>query len=281
MPVRRLSQAENSTTGRFFMRGLGLVAPRVAERLTADLFCRPRRGPVLDPGGHRFQVAPGLTAWDWGEGPTVILAHGWNGNAAQMTPFVEPLVRAGHYVIAFDQPAHGQSSGRRATVVDFAEAILTVARRVRPVRAIIAHSLGATAAALALSRGLRADSAVLLAPPAEVPHFAGAFARALGLPPARLPGVLRHLGRAAGSPLEQLDLRLLAHSLDSHALILHDPADREVPFDHGKSIARAWPGARFEAMPGAGHTRILRDREAVRRAVEFIGRAELPLARSA
>src|SRR5712691_10971637 len=176
-------RSEKSTTGRFFMRagfrGLEMVAPRAASRLAANLFCSPRRAKPAAAGGHRFEIFPGIAAWDWGEGPTVLLAHGWNGSAAQMTPLVEPLVRSGFYVVAFDQPAHGSSSGRRATAYDFAEAILAVSRRVKPVHA--------------LSRGLKAKRAVLLAPPAGVDHFVRSFAGALGL--RNTDGVLRELRR--------------------------------------------------------------------------------------
>lgn len=267
-------RSERSTTGRFFMRagfrGLEMVAPRAASRLAANLFCFPRRAKAAAMGGHRFEIFPGIAAWDWGEGPTVLLAHGWNGSAAQMTPFVEPLVRAGFYVVAFDQPAHGSSRGKRATVIDFAEAILAVARRVRPIHAVIGHSLGATAAAVALSRGLQAEHAVLLAPAAEAAYFARAFARALGL--RRTEGVLDELRRMVGGDL--LDVRLVAPALRARALLLADPADREVPYAHAAEIAEAWPGSRLEALPGAGHTRILRNSDAIRRSVAFISQGQ-------
>ncbi|MGZ5446135.1 MAG: alpha/beta hydrolase [Thermoanaerobaculia bacterium] len=48
-------------------------------------------------------------AWSWGEGPAVLLVHGWGGHAAQFQSFVEPLVRAGFRAIAFDAPSHGSS----------------------------------------------------------------------------------------------------------------------------------------------------------------------------
>ena len=265
---------KKSATGRFVlragMRALAAVAPRTADRLAADLFCAPHRGRPSGPGGHRFDVFPGIAAWDWGEGPTVLLAHGWNGNAAQMAAFVDPLVWAGFYVVAFDQPAHGSSIGRRATGFDFAEAILAVSRRVKPIHAIIGHSLGATAATLALARGLKAERAVLLAPPAEMAHFARSFAGAIGL--RRTDGVLRELRRMVGEELP--DLRLLAPALSVPALFLHDPADREVPFAQAQDLAAAWSGARLETLPGAGHSRILRNRDAILRAVAFVSRGQ-------
>ena len=273
------------------LRALGIAAAGAADHLALELFARPRQGlrPIAPeaPGlaAHRFQVvapksrlaplrraaeASTLAVWDWGEGPTVLLVHGWNGNAAQLSPFVAPLVRAGYYVVAFDQPAHGSSPGRRATVPDFAEAVLAVGRRVGPVHAIVGHSLGGTAAALALGFGLEAERLVLLAPPADVPHFGRAFASGLGLSPARTAGFMAGLTREVGGDLDALDLRRLAPSMRSRLLVLHDRDDREVPFAHGADIAKAWPEAKLEALSGLGHRRLLRDPEVIAAATAFI-----------
>jgi pimeloyl-ACP methyl ester carboxylesterase len=54
------------------------------------------------------------------------------------------------------------------------------------------------------------------------------------------------------------------------ALVMHDPEDAEVPFEHGKSIAEAWPGARLERLTGVGHRRMLRDVDLIKVATHFI-----------
>jgi pimeloyl-ACP methyl ester carboxylesterase len=283
-----------STTGRIIvtsaagaaLRLLGAVFPARADALTLDLFCKPRKQKrTLEPRapgliGHRFTVPHGdenMAVWDWGEGPTVLLVHGWNGCAAQMSHFIEPLVRAGYYVAAPDLPAHGASSGRRTNLAEFAEAIALLGRRVGPVHGVIAHSLGAAAAAIALARGLEAKQAVLLAPPSRPQPYAMAFAGALGLSPARTSALLANIDRV----VDKIDLRHLGKSQRARALVLHDPADREVPVTEGKAVAEAWPGAIFEALPGRGHTRLLHDVDAVRKAVAFVAEAEAPVAVSA
>ena len=281
-----------STTGRLIvtsavgaaLRVLGAVSPETADALTLDLFCRPQKPKrTLEPRapglvGHRFTVPFGdenIAVWDWGEGPTVLLVHGWNGCAAQMSRFIEPLVRAGYYVVAPDLPAHGASSGRRTNLFEFAEAIALLGRRVGPVHGVIAHSLGAAAAAISLARGLDVKRAVLLAPPSRPQPYAMAFADSLGLSPARASALLANIDRVAGG-MDNIDLRSLGPSQRARALVLHDPADREVPVTEGKAVAETWPGAIFEALPGRGHTRLLRDVDAVRKAVAFVAEAEAP-----
>jgi pimeloyl-ACP methyl ester carboxylesterase len=264
------------------MRLLSWMAPQRAEALALRLFATPRRpirtgDPETTLPGHRFTIEGGghrLAAWDWGRGPTVILTHGWSGHAGQMAGFVAPLVQAGYYVVAFDHPAHGQSEGKQANYLTVAAALTAVARRVGPVHAVIGHSFGCTATVLALARGLPVERVVLVAPPAESPLFARAFGRAIGLPAARVEGMVERIRVAVGGDLAALDARQLARRLTTPALIVHDPADREVPFAHAEAIAAAWPGARLHPVSGLGHYRLLRDPAVIERAVEFVQQDE-------
>lgn len=287
MPAPAVVPISNkSTNGRFWLallraelRVLGRLAPALADRRAAALFGTPhRRGAPPTPGtpgllAKRLNVQSAgeqLAVWSWGEGPTVLLAHGWNGNAAQLSSFIRPLVEAGFRVVAYDQPAHGHSSGRRTTVLKMAEALKAVARAVGPLHAVVAHSLGATATAVGLFDNLEAERAVLIAPPASAPYFARKMASALGLSVERTEGMLAEVQRNVGVHLESLDVRRFASWLRQPALILHDVADREVPFEQGRDIAEAWPNARFVPLERLGHTRPLSDPAVVRMALDFL-----------
>ena len=277
---------KKSTNGRLWravlrweFRLLGRFAPALSDKRAVALFSTPQRVRLAAKPGtpgllaRPFRVLSGpfqLAAWSWGEGPTVVLVHGWNGSAAQMSSFIQPLVEAGFRVVAFDQPAHGHSSGRRTTVLEMAEALQSVARAVGPLHAVVAHSLGATATSLALFDNLPAQRAVLFAPPAAPPHFARRLATALSLSAERTEGMLAELQRSVGVHLESLDIRRLAAWLRQPALLFHDVADREVPFAQGQAIAEAWPKARFIPLERMGHIRPLSDAGVVRTAVAFL-----------
>ncbi len=270
------------TNGRFQvlragLRVLSAVAPPLAEQLAMNLFYRPqrRRVPPEVPGAepHAWRVktrAGDLAVWDYGRGPTVLLVHGWSGAAGQWSPFIGPLLRAGHNAIALDLPAHGLSDGDRTNLQEIVHAIVDTAARVAPIRAVVAHSLGATATTLALAQGLRAERAVLIAPAArDVQGYVHAFAQQLGLPPAREPGLVARMRRKFGD-LDRFDARKAAARLSTPALVFHDVDDAQVPFAEGESLARAWPGARLTALRGRGHNRPLTDPDVVREALTFI-----------
>jgi pimeloyl-ACP methyl ester carboxylesterase len=266
---------------------LSLATPALVERAALKRFATPPTtlpAPPAIEGVHQFWVDGDhgrICTYDWGtRGPTILLAHGWGGTAAQLSRFVRPLLAAGFHVVAFDQPAHGASAGRQATVVDFARATAAVAAKLDHVHGVIAHSLGATGAALALDHGLAAERLALLAPPVEMPFFARAFGASLGLPPPRVDGMLRRISRSVGG-FERLDLRRRAPAFTSAALIVHDVRDREVPYDQAVALALAWPAARLRTVERLGHRRLLADAGVIRAAIDFMRADEAGLRRSA
>jgi pimeloyl-ACP methyl ester carboxylesterase len=217
-----------------------------------------------------------ISTWRWGpratddEQPAVLLAHGWGGNAAQLRGFVFHLAGAGFRVIAYDQPAHGLSEGTLTGLPDFAGALREVALRSGGVRAIIGHSLGGTAAAYALSKGLPAERIVLVSPPADIVAYSRRFARWHSVPE-RVRGAMQSaIEERYGVSWSDLDVARLAPRLNAKALVIHDEGDRMVPWTQGEKFARLWPGARLMSTSGLGHNRILQAEPVWRAAVDFI-----------
>jgi pimeloyl-ACP methyl ester carboxylesterase len=170
-----------------------------------------------------------------------------------MSHFIGPLVRAGYNAVVLDLPAHGQSGGEQTTLPEMATAIAEVAEKVKPVEAIVAHSLGATASLLAHARGLPLKKLALIAPPSNVPFYVHGFVKRLGLPYDLGQGMLERLRRRFGD-LEQFNVLRAAPDLTAQGLVLHAVGDREVPFEQGEAIAQAWPGAQLEVLTRGGPT---------------------------
>lgn len=260
---------------RLALAALGSVAPSLAARAGERLFLSPRRHAVRGrrdrlAGAETFLVRAGgevLRAWRLGEGPAVLLVHGWSGRADQLVPFVEPLRAAGCAPVLFDAPAHGASSGRLTSGIGFAEAIAGVAAAVGA-RAAIAHSLGGAGLAWAVANGLALDAAVLVAPPRGPVEFFHRFCDALRLPAGVRDATRARLQRRLGIAMEEFDLARRVGT--TPLLVFHDRDDREVPWSDGHAIARAWPGAALVSTRGLGHRRILRDEAVAARASAFV-----------
>jgi pimeloyl-ACP methyl ester carboxylesterase len=289
MFAQSLSHSRNSTTGRShepwtprLLRAaaklLAATAPGVTSALAERLFLTPpgssRRAASPDAldAAEPFEVtAAGVTVrgWRFGDGPAVLLVHGWGGRAGQLLPLAEPLRAAGCSLVTFDGPAHGRSSGRLASVVHFAAAIQAVAARTAP-RAVIAHSMGAAASALAIAGGLPLDAAVFVGPARSPEPFFALFCEALRLPQDVQAAARRRLEARLGVPLEHLDVVRVARGARVPLLVVHDRDDREVAWRDGAAIAAAWPGARLLTTSGLGHRRVLRDASIQREAAAFV-----------
>jgi pimeloyl-ACP methyl ester carboxylesterase len=266
---------------RTWFRMAAAVAPRAAERQAASLFLTPNpkrknTAQLEDPSAGRYAltVREGelqVAAWSWGSGPAVLLAHGWGGCASDMAPLAAELERAGYRAVLFDFPAHGRSLGKRTNMVEWLRVMRAVVAAVGPLHAVVGHSFGGAAMAIALAEhGMDVQGAVLLAPVIGPTLFVDRFTGAIGLPPARAEGMMRHIARTVGREPATLDARRAAAELRVPALIVHDPEDREVPWAHGAEIANAWIGSRLLPADGLGHTRLLRDPQILATAMEFI-----------
>ena len=251
------------------------LSARWAERLflTPPRHRRTRREQkILSRGVFRTVDSGGcrLATWRWGEGPPVLLVHGWGGHAGRLSRFVSPLVEAGFSVIAFDAPGHGASLASLCSVQDFIRAVSAVAEDSGPLAGFIGHSLGAAAGILALRSGVRAGAAVLLAPPANPEELAGKFANIC-----RMSGPVRdsmkiRLTARHGVAWKNLRLYEPAPQAPAPLLIFHDHRDLRVPARNARVLEAAWPGASLVMTRGLGHHKILRSPEVVRGAVSFL-----------
>ena len=263
------------------------LAPELATGAAERLFLTPPRAryagasaiDLIDARSRLIEhKGRAIATWQWGgnDAPAVLLAHGWGGNAAQMRPFVYPLLSAGYRVIAYDQPAHGVSGGKLTGLPDFADVFTELAWHYGRVKAVIGHSLGAAAATLAHARGLPLDSVVLVAPPADMVGFSRRFARWHWIPEAIRGAMQAAIEERYGVRWEDLEVARLAPRLGARALVIHDRDDRIVSWTQGARVAALWPRARLLSTDGLGHGRILADENVGRAAAEFIaGRSQI------
>src|SRR5688572_8896730 len=118
------------------------VAPQSAERRAARMFVTPPRHKQanqtylrlvpddlldvthVDVHEPRVQVS----ATTIGDGPTVMLLHGWGGSVVDMMPAATAFACAGYRAVLFDMPGHGRSPGRQSSLAEFLRAMGAVSR---------------------------------------------------------------------------------------------------------------------------------------------------------
>jgi pimeloyl-ACP methyl ester carboxylesterase len=207
-----------------------------------------------------------IVTWTVGTGPTVLLVHGWEADHVDMDAFVAPLLARGRRVVTFDLPAHGESSGERASLPDLATALEDVVAAAGDVDAAIAHSVGCATTAVTLAAGASFRRVAFLAPPLRYAAFARFYAEQHGVEGDAIVAALAE----AGVDVAPLDIRKNAAGIDVPLLIVHSKDDRVCDSSNATKIAQVWNGARASFVEGLGHTRILRDPDVVASVVDFV-----------
>lgn len=181
------------------------VAPSLVAPIFRRMMLKPRRHvrppPVLSlpPADERLVLGDGLVAWRWGQGPAVLLVHGFEGNRAQFGAVIAALVERGFSAVALDVPAHGESAGDELTAVKFIAAIERTLARLGTVHAVIGHSMGGAMSLYSVANSGGARRVALIAAPSSLKRELQRFAEAVGLGArgtrAFIASVERHVGR--------------------------------------------------------------------------------------
>jgi len=237
---------------------------------------KPRDREILIQGNsYRLPFDSGeLAVTTWGnDGPAILLMHGWGGARAQMTSFVQPLREAGYRIVAFDQPAHGESDRRMANILEIAPAMDLIARQEGPFEAVIAHSFGTLITSFVLVNRAFPHPTRLI--------YLGSFNRLLdslprfqmlaGLPDPIMDGLRDMIYTNFGKDvLDAIWNEKMTQSIDIPALMFHDTADNVTPVEDSRAIARTWKSARLIETQGLGHRGALQSADVHKQIVEFM-----------
>ncbi|MCC6259723.1 MAG: alpha/beta hydrolase [Anaerolineales bacterium] len=214
-----------------------------------------------------------VSAWGDESNPKVLLMHGWGGARAQMTGFVKPLLNAGYFVVAYDQPAHGESDGKQTNILEIAPTLAVLSNHFGKFDFIIAHSLGTLITSYALVNQI-------IPSPSKLAYF-GAFNRLLDSLPrfqalAQLSDeTMRGLEdmlfeNHSKDLLESITNAKLAQQIHIPALMFHDKSDNVTPVDDSRAIAKAWKNARYVETDGLGHRGALQSKEIHEQVIKFL-----------
>ena len=182
-------------------------------------------------------------------------------------------------MIAFDLPSHNESdpgvlAPGRTTAIECADAISAVIGAYGPAHAVVAHSLGANATAMAAARGASVGRLVFLAPMADFPIYLDLFAARHGFGRRIRAGLHRRLEKRIDMALHETNMTSLGPRAGyPPLLVIHDPDDPDSPYAASERLAASWRGARLLTTKGLGrlaHYRMLRHRPAINAGVEFV-----------
>jgi pimeloyl-ACP methyl ester carboxylesterase len=258
----------------FFVRMIGSsintlsrISPKTAGRVAFDLFCTPRKKVVkpeeiafLATADRHTEVISGnsFAVYHWGfKGPIVLLAHGWESHSGRWRKVAPLLVQAGYQVVAVDAPAHGRSSGRRFTMIHYAEVLRTLYQRLGPIDTVIGHSVGGAAALWALgtaSPAMRPKKAVIMAAFSTLDSVFEQARTRVGISGKAMQLLHEQFEHRFKHPVSYFSIERVAAQLgDVRGLLIHDRKDAVTSHTHSAVLAAAWPNVQLITTDGYGH----------------------------
>jgi len=237
---------------------------------------KPSEREVIDWGNsYRIPFDGGeLAVTTWGSvGPAVLLMHGWGGARAQMTGFVDSLLFAGYRIVAYDQPAHGESDGRMTNLLEIAPTMDLIAEQEGPFHAVIAHSFGTliTSYALVERNFPRPKKLVYFGAFNQLLESLPRFQVIAGLSDELLDGFRTVLyENFSREVLESITNEKLTPRIHIPALMFHDATDTVTPVEDSRAIARVWNDAQYFETVGLGHRGALQSKSIHEQVVNFL-----------
>jgi hypothetical protein len=274
-----------------FKRVLRFVAkqsPALAARLGTRVLTTPPKARPKRAHAERIALATQFPiqigsvqacGYAWGSGPAIIFSHGWCADASWFAPYITQLNVLGFQVVAFDAPGHGFAARGRTDMFGFAACIGGASDWVMAnggrVKAVVGHSFGAVAAAIAMRDwNIPCDRLALISAFTDCSWVAKAFVQMAELPPEVCELMCaQHKGFGEG-PMANARTSVIdmIRQQPKHVLLAHDRDDSEVPFWHSLALYEGCRRATFYQTRGQGHRKILREPVLVDAVIKFVSR---------
>jgi pimeloyl-ACP methyl ester carboxylesterase len=263
---------------------VGILPDRLAI-LVVRAMVRTQRPPMTPPQQQALAQASQLrygenqrnVAWSWGEGPLVILVHGWNGRAAHLAPLAVSIAKLGFRCVAIEVTGHGSSPGNRTGWACFIEDIAALTRSLdQDVHAYVAHSAGGlTTMATRSLKGIRAKLYVCICAPSHPFPPINVIRKRLDLRSGVIDLYREFIARQFNTGWDTLESGCSYAGAGPDLLLFYDEADRFVDHTEGDRILKLCPGARLIKSNRYGHTKVLGSPELLQAVSGFLTNGEV------
>jgi pimeloyl-ACP methyl ester carboxylesterase len=210
---------------------------------------------------------------------TVILVHGWGGNAQMMLPLALPFHQAGMNVLLYDARNHGKSDGDTFSSLprfaeDLGSVIAWIAKRDPGQKIVVlGHSIGAAAAMLAASHRTDIDLVIAISGFAHPNLVMYRHLDRPWLPQWVKPLILNYIQWVIGYRFDEIAPMNRVRHVPCPILLVHGTEDRVVPISDMRLIEQnTLPenDVHVVSIEGAGHESVDQFRQHANTLIDFI-----------
>ena len=250
------------------LNGTAAMTRRGAGRIGYYLLTAPRR-LADDPGTDEFTKdadremlhlnGTDICTYHWpGEGPSVLLLHGWESSTARWHKLFPQLRENGYDIYALDAPAHGRSGGKRFNIFAYCQVIQAYfEHRGRAQDIWIGHSGGGMASIYFCSQAqftFRPKDLVCMAVPGELVNFIDKFCSFLGANERVKYGIEQNFMRKMQTRFADVNFKEFVKRIGVPGLIIHDEEDDVAPIEGARVMHDNWSDSRLATTQGYGHS---------------------------
>lgn len=200
----------------------------------------------------------------------VLLVHGWAGRGTQLFKIADKLLENGYMTISFDAPAHGKSSGKQTSMIEFIHSIKKIDQEFGPFDAAVGHSLGAMSLLNAVRRELKLNALVTIGSGDIISDILKIFLEKVALKQSYAKRIKRKFRKKLHDEMDNFSGSVAAQHVTIPTLVVHDTGDKEVPVSSAYNIRQNLKQGSLLITNELGHNRILKDQFVVNRVVSFI-----------
>ncbi|MEA3418891.1 MAG: alpha/beta fold hydrolase [Campylobacterota bacterium] len=211
---------------------------------------------------------------------TIVILHGWGGNAEQMLPMALPFHQAGMNVLLVDTRNHGRSDQDGfSSLPRFAEDLdntIEWLKRTYPEYsrkiALLGHSVGGGAVLLTASRRSDIDAVISVSAFAHPEWMMRRFLKQVHIPAPLISFVIRYVEWVIGYRYEEIaPINTICH-IKCPVLLVHGKVDQTVPIEDALTIERGCRrrNIRLLMVENAGHESVEKIRVHEEELVQFL-----------
>lgn len=255
------------------------ISSNFAANKALKLFATPRKGSYINSQEAVIDSAVverlafenlEITTYRWsGRNKTILLAHGWESNAARWEYILEDLKAQDYNIIALDAPAHGNSGSNQFNAILYSEFINVVAKKFEP-EVLIGHSVGGMASIFCLHNYDLPSVKKLISLGAPA-HFTGVFSRykeMMGYNKRVSDGLEKIVVERFGKSTDYFSASNFTKDFKAEGLIIHDKKDKIIPYNDALLFEKSYTNGKLLTTKGFGHG--LKDKSITPKIIKFI-----------
>ena len=267
---------------------LGFKAPRNKETKTPHDFGIKDYHEVSIPTAQNKKLFAWLLPIESAT-ETIIVLHGWGGNAELMLPIAKPFHKAGLNVLLIDTRAHGKSdSALFSSLPRFAEDLgksIDWLKKEHPERtqkiALLGHSVGAGAVLFESTKRNDIDAIISISAFAHAEWMMTRYLQSLHIPSFLIHIILNYVQWLIGHSFSSFAPLSTVCDISAPILIVHGKDDTTIPIEDARAIIKNCPEPHLEIfeVDDAGHESVEKFKEHANVLIDFLAKSQFSVLR--